>query len=128
MSGSLTDSLDERTPATAVRLDGPEGLAPLRRRVRAMLADCPPPVVIDVVLLVDELAASACATGFPPFEVRLSRAGDVLRVEVDGVGGAPEPGIGTGVLDAISTRWGTGPRGVLWAERELRARTRFSSR
>ncbi|GHE84215.1 hypothetical protein GCM10017786_14680 [Amycolatopsis deserti] len=118
----MTDSLEERTPATAVRLDGPEGLAPLRRRVRAMLADCPAPVVIDVVLLVDELAASACVTAFPPFEVRLSRTADVLRVEVDGVGGPPEPGIGIGVLDAISTRWGTGPDGVLWAERELRSR------
>ncbi|UQS24476.1 hypothetical protein L1857_17440 [Amycolatopsis thermalba] len=118
----MTDSLEEQTPATAaVRLDGPEGLAPLRRRVRAMLADCPDPVVIDVVLLVDELAASACVTAFPPFEVRLSRTAGVLRVEVDGVGAPPEPGIGTGVLDTISTRWGTGPDGVLWAERELGA-------
>ncbi|GAB3570665.1 hypothetical protein GCM10027445_24560 [Amycolatopsis endophytica] len=115
----MSDSLDATAPETRVRLDGPEGLASLRQRVRALLADCPPAVVVDVVLLVDGLAGAACEHGTPPFEVRLARdVTGVLRVAVTTVPAGADLGIGTRVLDSVSTRWGTAP-GVLWAERDL---------
>jgi len=85
-----------------------------------MLADCPASVVIDVVLLADGLGAAACEHGIAPFDVRLFRSGPGrVRVEVEPIPGRPDLGLGARVLDSVSTRWGFGPDGLLWAEREL---------
>ncbi|MDQ0381905.1 hypothetical protein [Amycolatopsis thermophila] len=121
----MSDALDATTPATRVRLDGPGGLAPLRRRVRELVAGAAPPVVVDVLLLADGLAGAACEHGTAPFEVRLFRfAAGVLRVEVTGVPPRLDLGLGARVLDSVSTRWGHTADGTLWAERDLRAISR----
>ncbi|HSK26180.1 MAG TPA: ATP-binding protein [Jiangellales bacterium] len=72
-----------------------------------------------VALLVSELVTNALVHGRPPLELRASRVGAGVRVEVlDGAAGAPprprrtpppdDPhGRGLNIVAALATRWGT---------------------
>ncbi len=86
-------------------------------------------VADEASLIVTELAANAVLHASSPYEVRLSRAGGVVRIEVaDGDPGTPEPqpfsavaetGRGIVIVSAISASWGIDaqPDGkVTWAE------------
>ena len=83
----------------------------------------------EASLIVTELATNAVLHADSPYEVRLSRAGGVIRIEVaDGDAGTPEPqpfsdvaesGRGIVIVSAISASWGIDaqPSGkVTWAE------------
>jgi serine/threonine-protein kinase RsbW len=95
----------------------------------------------DVLLLVSEIAANAVrhsASGDGgEFEVAVSVAGDLVRVEVGDQGGTSEPqltgevaapdtltgGRGLRIVDALATRWGHAGDGVgrvVWFEVEGR--------
>ncbi|HEU4491494.1 MAG TPA: ATP-binding protein [Jiangellales bacterium] len=111
----------------------PADVAHARRAVRDVVRrwglDLDPDVV---ALLVSELVTNALVHGRPPMEVRASRVGSGLRVEVlDGAGerqprrrsvrpSADDPrGRGLTIVSALATRWGTAasPGGkAVWLE------------
>jgi len=86
-------------------------------------------LVDEASLIVTELATNAVLHAASPYEVRLSQAEGVIRIEVsDGDAGTPEPqpfsaeaesGRGMVLVSALSASWGVEdrPRGkVTWAE------------
>ena len=83
----------------------------------------------EAALVVTELAANAVLHAASPYEVRLSRTGGVVRIEVvDSDAGTPEPqpfsavaedGRGIVIVSAVSASWGIDaqPLGkITWAE------------
>jgi anti-sigma regulatory factor (Ser/Thr protein kinase) len=104
-------------------MNDPADVAQARRAVRDALRrwglDLDPDVV---ALLVSELVTNALVRGRPPMELRASRVGSGLRVEVlDGAGerrprrrsvrpSSDDPrGRGLTIVSALATRWGTAP-------------------
>jgi anti-sigma regulatory factor (Ser/Thr protein kinase) len=92
--------------------------APLRRRVRAVLAGrgLQPDAVDDALLVVEELVANVVDHARTRFALVVRMTGNVLRIEVrDGDPGTPhiqpvDPhaarGRGLQVVDSLSQRWG----------------------
>lgn len=107
------------------------GSVPLAREfVRSCLREWGADHLVEQAsLVVTELATNAVLHAGSPYEVRLTHAGGVLRIEVaDGNTGTPEPqpfsavdetGRGIVIVAAVSASWGieTQPHGkVTWAE------------
>lgn len=101
-------------------VDGPGGLAPLRRRVRAMLAGAPEKDVVDAVLVANEIATIAWLTVGHPFTVRLLKMSDgTLRTEVTTADPPEDVGRSGELLDGLASRWGVQPRrdgATIWAD------------
>ncbi len=110
----------------------PDALAPgdARRAVEARFATHPR--AADLLLCVSEVVTNAVRHAGPPHSLRLSQAGDTLRVEVaDSEPQAPilnqqDPlatsGRGLRILDQLATRWGSEPTEdgkAVWFEFEL---------
>ena len=90
------------------------------------------PRAADLLLCVSEVVTNAVRHAGPPHSLRLSQAGDTLRVEVaDAEQQAPilnqqDPlatsGRGLRILDQLATRWGSEPTEdgkAVWFEFEL---------
>ena len=102
----------------SVRFDADVSTVPLAREfVRRWLHECGVDHVFDEAsLIVTELATNAVLHADSPYEVRLSRADGVVRIEVaDDDAGTPEPqpfsavaesGRGIVIVSAISASWG----------------------
>ncbi|MGW4485061.1 ATP-binding protein [Amycolatopsis sp. NPDC004368] len=113
---------------TALPLSGAGAeLHQVRRWTREHLADVAPDVLMDVVQVVDELAANAVAHGGPPRCVRLLRLPGLVRVEVDDSTperATPRPpddhgGRGLHLIAAVCAAWGqqvTETGKTVWAE------------
>ena len=110
----------------------PDATAPgdARRAVEARFATHPR--ADDLLLCVSEVVTNAVRHAGPPHSLRLSQAGDTLRVEVaDAEQQAPilnqqDPlatsGRGLRILDQLATRWGSEPTEdgkAVWFEFEL---------
>ena len=110
----------------------PDALAPgeARRAVEARFATHPR--AADLLLCVSEVVTNAVRHAGPPHSLRVSQAGDTLRVEVaDSAPQAPilnqqDPlstsGRGLRILDQLATRWGSEPTEdgkAVWFEFEL---------
>jgi two-component sensor histidine kinase len=116
-----------------VTLDVEDDLGELRRArewLRDQLTWLPADTAEDFVLVADELVSNALRHGAAPRRLRLSRGGDVLRLEVeDGARtlATPREGTVTGgrgltLVDVLATRWGqelTERGKVVWAELAL---------
>jgi len=119
LTGRREGPAELRSPVS----NDPADVAHARRAVRDALRrwglDLDPDVV---ALLVSELVTNALVHGRPPMELRASRVGSGLRVEVlDGAGerrprrrsvrpSADDPrGRGFTIVSALATRWGTAP-------------------
>ncbi|MGW7490955.1 ATP-binding protein [Streptomyces sp. NPDC054786] len=98
----------------------PEAVSVVRRRVRTVLADwnLAPDLAEDALLVISELITNVVVHALPPAELRLSRVGAALRVEVTDAGPAAaderspvepadEHGRGIGIVTALSARCGT---------------------
>jgi CheY-like chemotaxis protein/anti-sigma regulatory factor (Ser/Thr protein kinase) len=131
----LVDLLDDvgRSPERheSARFDAdPSSVPEAREFVRRLLRDWGADHLFDEAsLVVTELAANAVLHAGSPYEVRLTHADGVLRIEVaDGDPGTPEPqpfsavaetGRGIVLVSAISASWGIDARPdgkVTWAE------------
>ena len=102
--------------------------------LRRTLAQWGVPETYDALLVVTELAANAVLHAGSSYEVRLSSAPGLLRIEVaDDGAGTPEPqpfsstaesGRGIVLVSAIATSWGIETEGragkVTWAELSVR--------
>jgi anti-sigma regulatory factor (Ser/Thr protein kinase) len=104
------------------RLDlptGPLAARTARRYVLSCLADVPPDVVDEVLLLTSELVTNAVRHGAAPIQLCLRRQGATLRVDISD-GGVPfamtplparsrtaESGRGLRLVDALSSNWGS---------------------
>jgi anti-sigma regulatory factor (Ser/Thr protein kinase) len=89
-------------------------------------------LVHDAALVLTELAANAVLHASSPFSISVNSEDSVLRIAVGdrrplagspaGLGLIPRPGRGLGLIDAISTRWGTAVLAggkIVWAELEM---------
>lgn len=104
-------------PETITVPSVPRSVAEVRRFAVAACGDCAPDVQDTVALLVSEVATNALVHGSGNVQVRVSRTGHTLRVEVsDGSSQAPRPrsadadaegGRGLALVDALSDSWGT---------------------
>ena len=109
-----------------------DALAPgdARRAVEAQFATHPR--AAELLLCVSEVVTNAVRHASPPHSLRLSQAGDTLRVEVaDSERQAPvlnrqDPlstsGRGLRIVDQLATRWGSEPTEdgkAVWFEFEL---------
>jgi anti-sigma regulatory factor (Ser/Thr protein kinase) len=118
-----------------VRFDGkPESVARARRFAEAALGGVSAPVLIDVVLMVSELATNAVVHAATTFSLRIEKSEEVIRVEVvDGGSGrvrlqSPSHrdvhGRGLQLVESLSDQWGTredGQAKVVWFVRNLGA-------
>ncbi|MEV8628069.1 ATP-binding protein [Streptomyces sp. NBC_01268] len=92
----------------------------------------------DVLLLVSEVVTNACTHGGVPYELRMDRRGGAVWVQVSDTSPVrPRPhgphranrssGHGLYLLQRLSTRWGSVPRGsrgkTVWFEVEVLPRT-----
>jgi anti-sigma regulatory factor (Ser/Thr protein kinase) len=119
MTGRREGPAELRSPVS----NDPADVAQARRAVREALRRWELDLDPDVVaLLVSELVTNALVHGRPPMELRASRVGGGLRVEVlDGEGerrprrrsvrpAADDPhGRGLTIVSALASRWGTAP-------------------
>jgi DNA-binding NarL/FixJ family response regulator len=129
---ALLDDLGRTAqPNESARFEADVSTVPLAREfVRRWLQESGADHASDEAsLIVTELATNAVLHADSPYEVRLSRTGGVVRIEVaDGDAGTPEPqpfsavaetGRGIVIVSAISSSWGIDaqPHGkVTWAE------------
>jgi DNA-binding NarL/FixJ family response regulator len=131
----LVDLLDDvgrsaEREESARFLPEPSSVPEAREFVRALLRSWEEEGLFDEAsLIVTELAANAVLHAGSPYEVRLTHAGGVLRIEVaDDDPGTPEPqpysaiaesGRGIVLVAAVSASWGIDARPdgkVTWAE------------
>ncbi len=118
-------------PNDSARFNADASSVPMAREfVRRWLSESGAEHLFDEAsLVVTELAANAVLHAGSPYEVRLSRTGGIVRIEVaDDDSGTPEPqpfsavaetGRGIVIVSAISASWGIDahPSGkVIWAE------------
>jgi anti-sigma regulatory factor (Ser/Thr protein kinase) len=107
------------------RLDlptGPLAARMARRYLLSRLADLPPDVVDEVLLMTSELVTNAVRHGAAPIQLRLHRRGGTLRVDISD-GGVPlamtiparsrtaESGRGLLLVDALASNWGSQDHG-----------------
>jgi hypothetical protein len=89
-------------------------------------------LVHDAALILTELASNAVVHAGSAFSISISSAGSVLRIAVGDTTPlaampadqrlTPRPGRGLGLIEAVSTRWGTAALAggkIVWAELEV---------
>lgn len=101
-------------------------LARVRGWASALLADLDITTLSDVLLVLDELTSNALVHASDPFQVRIRRAADAVRIEVDDTSPLPaEPrtpardgGRGLHLITACASAWGQQSRSAgktVWA-------------
>jgi anti-sigma regulatory factor (Ser/Thr protein kinase) len=107
----------------------PAAVTEARRYALATLGPVAPEIAEDVAVMVSELATNCLRHASSRFTVRIDRAADHIRIDVDDVGPgtpevqAPQPsqpsGRGLQIVQALSQSWGVrqhtpGPGKTVW--------------